>query len=77
MCRWAVRPSRHTRSAGLVDEYYLFVVPMMIGGGKRVLPTNVCATLDLRDERRFAMEWSIFAIARYEFQIPNSQFLIH
>jgi dihydrofolate reductase len=32
----------------------LFVVPMMIGGGKRVLPSNVCVKLDLLDERRFA-----------------------
>ena len=40
--------------AGLVDEYHLLVVPMMLGGGKRVLPSNVCVRLDLLDERRFA-----------------------
>ena len=44
----------HAIRTGLVDEYHLFVVPMMIGGGKRVLPSNVCVTLDLLDERRFA-----------------------
>jgi dihydrofolate reductase len=40
--------------AGLVDEYHLFVVPVMIGGGKRVLPSNAGVKLDLLDERRFA-----------------------
>ena len=38
---------------GLVDEYHLLVVPIMLGGGKRVLPSNVCVKLDLLDERRF------------------------
>ena len=40
--------------AGLVDEYHLFVVPILIGGGKRVLPSDVYVKLDLLDERRFA-----------------------
>ena len=44
----------HAIRTGLVDEYHLFVVPMMIGGGNRVLPGNVRAKLDLVDERRFA-----------------------
>jgi dihydrofolate reductase len=39
--------------AGLVDEYYLFVAPAMIGGGKPVLPGNVRVKLDLLDQRRF------------------------
>ena len=39
--------------AGLVDEYHLFVVPMMVGGGKRSLPDNVRLKLELLDERRF------------------------
>jgi riboflavin biosynthesis pyrimidine reductase len=43
----------HAIRTGLVDEYHLFVVPMMIGGGKRVLPSNVCVKLDLLDERHF------------------------
>lgn len=40
--------------AGLVDEYHLLVAPVMLAGGKRVLPGNVCVKLDLLDERRFS-----------------------
>ena len=43
--------------AGLVDEYQLLVVPVMLGGGKRVLPGNVGVKLDLLDERRFGNGW--------------------
>jgi dihydrofolate reductase len=39
--------------AGLVDECHLFVVPMVVGGGKRSLPDNVRIKLELLDERRF------------------------
>ena len=39
--------------AGLVDECHLFVVPMVVGGGKRSLPDNVRLQLELLDERRF------------------------
>jgi dihydrofolate reductase len=39
--------------AGLVDEYHLFVVPIVVGGGKQSLPDNVRAPLELLDERRF------------------------
>jgi dihydrofolate reductase len=39
--------------AGLVDELYLFVVPIVVGGGKRSLPDNVRLKLELIDERRF------------------------
>jgi riboflavin biosynthesis pyrimidine reductase len=39
--------------AGLVDELYLFVVPIVVGGGKRSLPDNVHLKLELLDERRF------------------------
>ena len=39
--------------AGLVDECHLFVFPIVIGGGKRTLPDNVRAQLELLDERRF------------------------
>jgi dihydrofolate reductase len=39
--------------AGLVDELYLFVVPIVVGGGKRSLPDNVRLRLELLDERRF------------------------
>jgi dihydrofolate reductase len=40
-------------SAALVDEYHLFLFPIVIGGGKRALPENVRAQLELLDERRF------------------------
>ena len=40
--------------AGLVDKCHLFVVPMVVGGGKRSLPDNVRMKLELLDERRFA-----------------------
>ena len=43
--------------AGLVDEYHLLVIPVMLGGGKRVLPSNVGAKLDLLDERRVGKGW--------------------
>lgn len=39
--------------AGLVDEFHLFVVPIVIGGGKRYLQNNVRVKLELLDERRF------------------------
>jgi dihydrofolate reductase len=40
-------------AAGLVDEVQLFLVPVMVGGGKRALPDGVHARLELLDERRF------------------------
>jgi dihydrofolate reductase len=39
--------------AGLVDEYHLFLVPVVVGGGKRALPDGVRLDLELLDERRF------------------------
>ena len=39
--------------AGLVDEWHLFVTPIVVGGGKRSLPDNVRVKLELLDERRF------------------------
>jgi dihydrofolate reductase len=39
--------------AGLVDEYHLFLTPIVVGGGKRSLPDNVRLKLQLLDERRF------------------------
>jgi dihydrofolate reductase len=39
--------------AGLVDEYHLFLVPFMVGGGNQSLPNNVRVQLELLDERRF------------------------
>jgi len=43
--------------AGLVDEYHLLVVPIVLGGGKQILPSNVRVNLDLLDERRFGKGW--------------------
>jgi dihydrofolate reductase len=39
--------------AGLVDEYHLFVTPIVVGGGNASLPDNVLVKLELLDERRF------------------------
>jgi len=39
--------------AGLVDEYQLFVTPVVVGGGKRSLPDGIRLKLELMDERRF------------------------
>jgi dihydrofolate reductase len=40
--------------AGLVDECHLFVVPIIVGGGKPSLPSDVRLDLDLLGEDRFA-----------------------
>jgi dihydrofolate reductase len=40
-------------AAGLVDEYHLTLCPVVVGGGKRALPDNLHAELELLDERRF------------------------
>jgi dihydrofolate reductase len=39
--------------SGLVDEYHVFVVPFVAGGGNNFLPKNVRLQLELVDERRF------------------------
>lgn len=39
--------------AGLVDAYQLFLVPVVVGGGKRALAENIRVNLELLDERRF------------------------
>jgi dihydrofolate reductase len=41
-------------AAGLVDEYQLFVVPAVVGGGTRALPGQVRLNLALAQEHRFA-----------------------
>jgi dihydrofolate reductase len=38
---------------GLVDECQLFLGPIVVGGGRRALPDNIRAQLELLDERRF------------------------
>jgi dihydrofolate reductase len=39
--------------AGLVDEFHLFVAPIVVGGGQRSFPDHVRVELELLDERRF------------------------
>src|SRR5437588_2932994 len=39
-------------SAGLVDEFQLFLTPIVVGGGNPALPDNVRLELELQDERR-------------------------
>ena len=52
--RSAARSSpRQAIAEGLVDECQLFLVPGLVGGGKRALPAGVHAELELLDERRF------------------------
>jgi dihydrofolate reductase len=38
--------------AGLIDEFHLFLAPVIVGGGKRALPDAVRLELELLDERR-------------------------
>jgi dihydrofolate reductase len=40
-------------NAGLVDDYQMFVVPVIVGAGKRSLPDGCRIELELLDERRF------------------------
>jgi dihydrofolate reductase len=39
--------------AGLVDDWHLFLTPIVVGGGNRALPDDVRVKLELLDERRF------------------------
>jgi len=39
--------------AGLVDEFHLFVTPVVVGGGTPALPDHVHVKLELLHERRF------------------------
>ena len=43
----------HAFRAGLIDECHLFVIPILVGGGKSALPDNVHLQLELLEERRF------------------------
>ena len=40
-------------AAGLVDEYQLFAVPAVVGGGTRALPDQVRLNLALAEEHTF------------------------
>jgi dihydrofolate reductase len=50
-------------AAGLVDECHLYLVPVLVGGGKRALPDGVRTQLGLLDEHRFP---SGFVYLRYQ-----------
>jgi dihydrofolate reductase len=43
-------------SAGLVDELHLFLVPIVVGGGKPFLPGGVRVRLELLDQQRFGSD---------------------
>jgi dihydrofolate reductase len=43
----------HAIEAGLVDEFHLFLAPVVVGGGTRSLPDDLRLSLELLDERRF------------------------
>lgn len=43
----------HAFRAGLIDECHLFLIPIIVGGGKPSLPDNVRLELALLAERRF------------------------
>jgi dihydrofolate reductase len=40
--------------AGLADEMRLFLVPVVVGSGKRALPGGIRSDLELLDTQRFA-----------------------
>jgi dihydrofolate reductase len=40
--------------AGLIDECHLFLIPIIVGGGKSALPDNLRLELELLDECRFS-----------------------
>jgi len=44
----------HAIKAGLVDEYHLFVNPMLVGGGTSYFSDDTRVGLELLDERRFS-----------------------
>jgi dihydrofolate reductase len=55
--------------AGLVDEFHLFVAPVVVGGGTPSLPDNARLKLELLQERRFAsgmvyLRYRTLALAR-------------
>jgi dihydrofolate reductase len=44
----------HAFRAGLIDECHLFLIPIIVGGGKSALPDNVQLELKLLEERPFS-----------------------
>ncbi len=61
----------HAIRAGLVDEDHLFVTPVILGGGKPVLPGNVRVTLELLYERGID-EGMVYLLARSRSLSPRS-----
>ena len=59
----------HAITAGLVDEYHLFVAPIVVGGGTQALPDGVRVELELVDERRFA-SGVVYLRYRVRAQVP-------
>lgn len=59
----------HAFRAGLIDEYQLFLTPIIVGGGKPALPANVRVELELLEERRFD---SGVVFLRYQTHQPNA-----
>lgn len=43
----------HAFISGLIDECHLFLVPVLVGGGKRFIPNNIRLELELLEERSF------------------------
>lgn len=43
----------HAIRAGLVDQYQLFLTPILVGGGTRALPEGALKRLELHQVRRF------------------------
>jgi len=43
----------HAFRSGLIDECHLFLLPIIVGGGKQALPDNLRLELELLEERRF------------------------
>jgi dihydrofolate reductase len=43
----------HAFRSGLIDECHLFLIPIIVGGGKPALPGDVRLELELLEERRF------------------------
>jgi dihydrofolate reductase len=56
----------HAIKAGLVDEFQMFVCPVVVGGGKRFYPDGVRVDLQLIDERPFPswVVWLSYAVPR-------------
>lgn len=49
--------SAHALTANLVDEFHLFLVPVMLGEGIAIFPAGCSMTLSLLELRRFENGW--------------------